>query len=48
MISRQNLHTCNRKGMPVVCFMSLGSTNIWNDIYVYYGTIFFFDVHTMF
>lgn len=33
--------------MPFVCFMSLGSTNIWNAIYVYCGTIFFFDVLSM-
>lgn len=28
MISRQNSCTWNRKDMPIVCFMSLGSTNM--------------------
>lgn len=43
-ISRQNLYRRNRKGMSVVCFVALGSTNIWKNNCVYYGTIFFFDV----
>lgn len=33
--------------MPVVRFVSLGSTNMWNDMYVYCGTIFFSDAYSL-